>query len=151
MKVSVSGMAKAIEVIEELFTPWKREHSRNIRRLELEEKELQIRKLRAETEQVEQALYETKIAREKEARRQEIENVNKEIEMEERRLRLERERYAEQLVWLARRITESLCSNYNLSEDDLANRHMKVKESLEILARIKYSIETIHEDDIVYT
>lgn len=151
LKVSVSGMAKAIEVIEELFTPWKREHSRNIRRLELEEKELQIRKLRAETEQIEQALYETKVAREKEARRQEIENINKEIEMEERRLRLERERYAEQLVWLARRITESLCSNYDLSEDDLANRHMKVKESLEILARIKYSIETIHEDDIVYT
>lgn len=45
---SISGVAQALEIVERIVNPWKREHAKRIAKLEEQEKLLQIKKVEAE-------------------------------------------------------------------------------------------------------
>ena len=53
VEVSISGIAKSIEFIDEKFTPWKREFAKKIADLKLQKGELEVKKLRAEASEAE--------------------------------------------------------------------------------------------------
>lgn len=48
VKATVSGIAQALEIVERMVIPWKREHAKTIAKLEEREKELQIKKSEAD-------------------------------------------------------------------------------------------------------
>jgi hypothetical protein len=152
LKVSVSGIAKAIEVVDERFTPWKREHAQYMAQLEREEKELELRKLRAEAREAERNIVDLGLDRryrELELRREEAKVEREVLENEALRLKLARAKLDRKLVAAAQDITHVLCSNYDLPEDELSSRQIRVKEALEILSGSKYLLEHVVESDVV--
>ncbi len=150
-KASVSGIAKAVEVIDERFTPWKREHAQYMAQLEREEKELEVRKLRAKAMQAERnviSLAAEQRYRELEIEREKINVERQELENELLRLKLERAKVDRNLVSIAQEITYKLCANLDLPEDEFESRQIRVKEALDILSSSKYLLEHVVEEDV---
>ena len=148
IKASVSGIAKAVEVLDERFTPWKRENAKKMKQLEIDKLSHEVRKIKAEARQAETALddpdHESRV-KELELRKMEAEAERIELENESRRLRIEEQKIRQQLILMAHTITRSMCENLEVSEPVYLERHASILEALTQLSRTAYPMEVVHD------
>jgi len=142
VNASVSGIAKAVEVLDEQLTPWKREHAKRIADLRERKLKLQIAKLHAEAMSIrhKEELLSARVRKiNAEAERLEIENDEKRIKMEEDELRKE-------LLSLAKVVVMRLCSNADLDAMVRLQYETQALEATSIYVDTRYNVRTLYDD-----
>lgn len=138
IETSISGIAKAVEVVEELVTPWRRSHAREMADLKEGKARVDIAKAHAEAVQVAENVEVTKAEarkRQAEAAQIELDNELKKLAAEEMRMRLE----IGKMTLVA---VKMLASGGQLPPDQRLELESRAFGALETLAKARLMIES---------
>ncbi|WP_428305670.1 VWA domain-containing protein [Lacipirellula sp.] len=132
IKASVSGIAKAVEVLDERLTPWKREHSKEMANLAERRLKLQLSKLECE------ALHYEGMAK-AELRRANAEAERFELENEERRLKLDESRFEQKLLVLAWEVARDLLRDGYVDHNGLAYHQVDALNAIKDYMKTRFN------------